>query len=392
MNIRLIGLVFLLTGLAAWGQIDVPSDGSDGDLNPGAGTLTIDLSQAVPGQWDQAGTGAGVYDAAKWAVVFKYNLVNIPSGATVRFINHPSGAPVVWLVKETVSIAGTVDLSGGNAANLGSIAEPGPGGHRGGAAALFATVASGGFGPGGGLSASGTGNANAAGRFGDVRPYGNAQIVPLIGGSGGGGRTDATHDGSAGGGAILIACRNTVTVTGTVRSIAGTSSVYLGSGGAVRILANAIDGTSAGLIDTGSRGAVGRIRLEANSINGTVRRTPAASEAAPDSPPLIWPPDNAPSVKVVSIGGTSAPNDPRGSLNLGGQDVTLTGGGPVTVRVEARNVPRNWAVVVYAVPRHGQRFEVQAIRVSGDTPLSIWEAQLTLPPGAGVIQARAYRP
>jgi len=100
------------------GLINVPSDGSDGAFNPTA-NVEVDLSQAVTGApgvwgepWLQPGTGTGVYDADKWAVVFKYSSVNIPSGVTVTFKNHASRAPVVWLVQGNTTIAGTVNLDG----------------------------------------------------------------------------------------------------------------------------------------------------------------------------------------------------------------------------------------------------------------------------------------
>ena len=135
--------------------ITVPSDGSDGVFNPTA-SVQVDLSQAVTGAWNQAGNGHGVYDVDKWAVVFKYSSVNIPSGVVVTFKNHPSRAPVVWLVQGNATIAGTVKLDGqdyvGNDPQglLIIMAEPGPGGFRGGAAGINVQLQPGpGLGPGG---------------------------------------------------------------------------------------------------------------------------------------------------------------------------------------------------------------------------------------------------
>ncbi len=109
-----LAALVLFVPVAASGQLTIPSDGSDGAFNPTANT-TVDLSQAITGTWNQPGTGAGVYDPSKWAVVFKYSEVNIPSGVTVSFTNHPSGAPVVWLVQNNVTVAGSVNLNGENA-------------------------------------------------------------------------------------------------------------------------------------------------------------------------------------------------------------------------------------------------------------------------------------
>jgi hypothetical protein len=72
----------------AVGDIVVPgANGTDGVLNITANTV-IDLSRAVTAAWDSdnsANAGKGVYDASKWAVVFKHSSVTIRSDATVTF-------------------------------------------------------------------------------------------------------------------------------------------------------------------------------------------------------------------------------------------------------------------------------------------------------------------
>jgi len=108
----------------------------------------------VTGSWDannSANAGKGIYDAAKWAVVFKYTSVTIDAGATLTFTNHASRAPVVWLVSGNVTIAGNVRLNGASAVASPGLAEPGPGGFRGGMSYFTPGVAgSAGLGPGGG--------------------------------------------------------------------------------------------------------------------------------------------------------------------------------------------------------------------------------------------------
>ena len=101
----------------AHAQLVIPSDGSDGAFNPGLSptNVVIDLSQAVTGNWNannSANAGKGIYDASKWAIVFKYSSVNIPAGVTVSFKNHPTHAPVVWLVQGDVTVNGNVSLNG----------------------------------------------------------------------------------------------------------------------------------------------------------------------------------------------------------------------------------------------------------------------------------------
>ena len=105
-----LGLALILSA-TAHAQLSIPSDGSDGAFSPNA-NVVIDLGLAANGIWNTAGSGNGVYDAEKWAVVFKYSSVNIPSGVKVTFKNHPTYAPVVWLVQGNVTIAGELNLDG----------------------------------------------------------------------------------------------------------------------------------------------------------------------------------------------------------------------------------------------------------------------------------------
>ena len=71
----LIALALLASLPAAFSQITIPSDGSDGALNVTAANLVIDLSQAVTGTFSDNNTaivGKGIYDPMRWAIVFKY--------------------------------------------------------------------------------------------------------------------------------------------------------------------------------------------------------------------------------------------------------------------------------------------------------------------------------
>jgi hypothetical protein len=65
--------------LPAHADLTIPgADGSDGTFAPTA-NVTVDLSLAPTAGWDSIGSGNGVYDPDKWAVVFKYASVSIPS-------------------------------------------------------------------------------------------------------------------------------------------------------------------------------------------------------------------------------------------------------------------------------------------------------------------------
>jgi hypothetical protein len=121
-------------------------------------------------------------------VVFKYDSVYVASGATVTLTNHPSGAPVVWLVNRGVKIQGLVNLAGtaGGASNA-SYAAGGPGGFRGGIGKHCYGTGSAGFGPGGGQLTAGLGGDGSYKNVGanGGPAYGNDRILPLVGGSGG---------------------------------------------------------------------------------------------------------------------------------------------------------------------------------------------------------------
>jgi hypothetical protein len=234
--------------------------------------------------------------------VFNFTSVNIPAGVTVKFRRNTTNTPVVILSSGDVTVAGTIDISGGNAAaagaagdgNLGDDSVPGaggPGGYDGGRGGL-ANFGRGGPGVGPGAGQPGHACAPGAGSFpqGGVAGgaggsfaaaaatlssnagftcnsvpfpppqggpvYGSSQLLPLVGGSGGGGASGgaafAGSGGGGGGGALLIAASGTVAISGSIlanggragdSSGAGTGSTGGGgSGGAVRILASTISG------------------------------------------------------------------------------------------------------------------------------------------------------
>lgn len=417
----------LLAACQSHAAITVPgADGSDGPLNvPAVGPdLVIDLSQAVTGVWDTnntANAGKGIYDPTKWAVVFKYSSVNIGAGRTVTFVNHLSRAPVVWLVNGDVTINGTVSASGQRWGSP-TLAEPGPGGFRGGSGRLGAGVeAAAGFGVGGGgenssLTSGGAGSYGSVGASPSSPAYGTPSLIPLIGGSGGGGagHGNSTVGGGAGGGAILIACENTVTIAGAVRANGGngrvdgliTLTAAPGSGGGIRIVANTLAGNGSitalgGTATEGTQGAtgpggVGRIRIERFNNSNTIAVTPdpsivpiAAGETA-----LLWPPSGSPEVRIVSIGGVAAPADPRSEFGTVGADVPLPQNSSTQVVIETKNVEESGSVVeVRVTPRsNGNAIVRNATKgtVSGTTIL--WTATLPVNTGYSAVQVKVVRP
>ena len=355
-------------------QLSIPSDGSDGALNITANTV-IDLSQAVTGTWDtnnSANAGKGIFDPAKRAIVFKYSSVNINASRTVTFTNHPSRAPVVWLVQGNVTIAGTLSLNGSSSPGNNLLAEPGPGGFRGGA---NGTLGSGsGLGPGGAVPTSSAASYAAT--------YGNPSIIPLIGGSGG-------HGAGSGGGAILIAASGNLQVTGFITSTglsAGFPYYSASSGGAIRLVANSISGT--GTIDVRNDG---RIRLEANSVSGNVVTLPQTIAVAPATPPTIWPGNDAPTVKITNVDSSAAPAVPTAPLDLAA-DVGVSTNGASTVTIQTTNFPINGFVQVRAAPKFGTAAWTTTVFQSGDATSANWTATVTFPTGFTTLQARATVP
>lgn len=425
------GAVLAMSGLAAadlnLGGIPglARNLGSDGAFTPVANT-TLDLSLAADGVWTDAGSGNGVYDNDQWAVVYKFSEVNIPSGVTVNFANHPSGAPVIWVVSGDVTIGGTVTLNGGGGIcpnNPPVNATPGPGGFRGGLPSESAVVGMAGLGPGGGNIgdsdsggggggyAGGGGGGNCGGGAGGTT-YGNEFIIPLIGGSGGGGGRGGNATGAgAGAGAILIVAAGDFVNTGLIRANGGNSCNVNdgregggGSGGGIRIVADTISGNgffqalggSGGDGDSfscrGGNGGVGRIRIEANSVDLATSGEPPYSLGVPADPPIITPPDTAPLVRVLSVGGAAAPDNPGGDLSFPNADIEFDSDTAAPVVVEGINVPLDSTVRVRITPRNGTAYTVDAVNIGGNAKLSTWQADVDFANGFGAIQVRAILP
>jgi hypothetical protein len=392
MKIQIKAVLILAAAMSAFvpslfAQLNIPSDGSDGDLVISNDTV-IDLGQAVTGNWDDNNTahaGNGIYDPTKWAVVFKYSSVFIANGATLTFSNHPTHAPVVWLVSGNVTNNGTISLDGHSISlNTTEPAEPGPGGFRGATTYMY------GFGPGGGYS--------QVGFYSTGNPYGNEQIVPLIGGSGG--WSSYTYNGGGGGGAILIAASGTIAISGMVSA----NGFQGGSGGGIRLVAGQLIGNGNISAYGNYTGDPGRIRLEAISSPGiNLSLNPnqyGNSLAAIVSPfPLtIWPATNAPTVQVMTISNSvanlTAPTDPKASLAAGGDDLGIATTAAVTIGLQTSNFPTNGTVNVYIKSLTAGQTVLQASLVSGDSNSANWQVVTSsrLPVNHTVIQARAVLP
>ena len=409
MNIRNLYVVAILSFSArANALLPIPSDGSDGAFNP-TSNVTIDLSQAVHGdgvtvKWDTPQTGGnlnqnrGIYDPLKWAIVFKYSSVNIPVGVTVKFTNHPTHAPVVWLISGNATISGSVDVSGrlgaADAISALSPTEPGPGGFRGGP--------KGPLGLGGSYGPGGADNYSSATYF---RTYGNPQIIPLIGGSG----TQASQTGLAaapsGGGAILIAVAGDLSIGGglaTVKHINANGALLnvgtsfenrYSSGGAIRIIASHVLGDGfiqaiGGDTPTGD----GRIRIETLGMSTSLRTAPETIAVAPAEPtPVIFQADTAPTARILSVNSVTPLADPTAPLSATA-DIPIQNNDAVTVLIQTRNFPVNGIVKLRRTPKYGGYAVSTAAFVSGTFSQATWQVSAAFAQGYTTLQAIATVP
>ncbi len=419
-------LAGFLAGTCA-AQIVTGSDGSDGVFTfvADAGdpnTMTIDLSLAATQAYTLPSpvAGRGVYDPAVRAVVFKYNSVTVPAGRTIRFRNHGSGAPVVWLSQSLIIVNGTIDVSGFNGSTSIAVsnAEPGPGGYAGGRGNRPNSIgSSAGLGPGGGFLNSDAQHGNGGSHAtvgGGVAPgptYGGPELSPLIGGSGGSGASctfcsSGTGGGGGGGGAIMLAANSVVQINNGAAVLArgGGGGVAErngggGAGGAIRIIAGTVEiGATAILSASGGSagggagpGGIGRIRIEANTLPGsTPGADPTPSTALPQP---IFPPATTPTIRLVSLDGVALPANPAGGFIFPFVDIADQFAGNVALVLELRNIATTATVQVRVTPRTAGNAQVfNATFQSGSAALSTWTANLIVPTGIDAIQVRAVLP
>src|SRR5882762_8366876 len=184
-------LCFVSADLAQGQTFNSGSTGADGALNlTTPGTILFDpnalgLHPAVPN-------------------VFNFTTINIAPGVTVQLTNEILSGPVYWLAQGPVEIDGTVDLNGQNGWPSGTLATGrlpafgGAGGYSGGVGGSVGTgvpLPQPGDGPGGGTAQTACCGAPGNGAF-----TGSQYLIPLIGGSAGGGGIQNTVGFAGGGG------------------------------------------------------------------------------------------------------------------------------------------------------------------------------------------------
>jgi hypothetical protein len=208
--------------------------------------------------------------------VLNYTTITINNSGTLRFRKNALNTPVYLLAKGDVVINGTIDVSGrGTGTNQFVGGEPGPGGFAGGEPGFLVqagppptATAGSGFGPGGGRDIL---NQRDGFYAVSTAPYGYAHLIPLIGGSGGCGKSNSlAGGGGGGGGAILIASSTRIQINASGKVLAnggprGDPSAGLGSGGAIRLVAPMVLGT--GSLDVSGDSSVGAVA----AVRGRIR-------------------------------------------------------------------------------------------------------------------------
>src|SRR6266403_1554 len=209
----IIGFLFLASSSTPAQGFSSGSTGADGPLDLSSGDRVVQLPESG---------------------ILNYTTVNVPVGRVLSFAKNYRNTPVIMLAQGNVTIAGAMSVSAQGGTRI-----PGPGGFYGGAAGSPS------FGPGGGASVPGSAS--------DGKWVGSLSLVPIIGGSGAGGYFGNPCDcfGGGGGGAIVIASSSSIVLQGAIYANGASGVTLFGSGGAIRLVANALN-------VTGSLQALGR--------------------------------------------------------------------------------------------------------------------------------------
>ena len=374
------------------------SNGSDGALNlttPGTIIFNPKDTSLFPTPLDPDGDN-----------IYHFTTINIGSGVTVKLTGHFLSGPVFWLASGPVTINGVIDLSGESGrsqTNISSERVPsvaGSGGFGGGIGGRFSSPNPPlpGNGPGGGQAeTTNSPQSNAGGgRF-----TGNQFLVPLIGGSGGGGSGCSCGEtfgsgGGAGAGAILIASSNGITMNGGQILANGGNGPGSGcacgpgpgSGGAIRLVASTVtlnQGSAArALGGVGIANATdGIIRVEAfNVVINSGGFFPPRLQSLPFS--LLLPTSPAPSVRVLSVNGVPINSNP-----FTFPDALINTASPVTVNIEARNVPTGTIPRLLVFSETGPDQTLNCSPLAGSLALSTSTATVTFPTGGsrGFVKA-----
>lgn len=344
-----VSLTYLVLPLtAAFAQaFDCGSDGSDGALL--VNSTTGDVSIPLPPDG-----------------ILNYTTIDIADGALVTFVRNAGNTPVYMLATGAVSIDGLIDISGkegiGPSGGMG-----GPGGYNGGNGATADLPAGYGQGPGGSmpgpyLDEFSPPPGNGQFLYGN---YSNSLLMPLVGGSGSGGATDAPFGGGGGGGAILIAS-NTEIILGDYGSIYAKGGMSeradyyepyekytYASGGAVRLVAPSISNLGSFTFDV-DYASPGRIRLDALDFHGLDQMYLYPSEALSVGANMQVFPPNKPQLKITRIG-DNVITDSSPTVHF-----LPPGTGMVDIDVEVVGINSRFDVNLVITPENGDKITTMA--------------------------------
>jgi len=318
--------------------------------------------------------------------ILHYKSLTISNEAIVTFVKNANNTPVYILSQGNVSIGGRIYVSGGGSQGDRGPGLGGPGGFDGGRRGVGPTPPGDGQGPGGGRAGTelGSGRPDSAGggsyinqigngttNFGAI--YGNAALIPLVGGSGGGGTPGV--GGGGGGGAILVASNTRIDFAGdhgnhfidATGGEYGTGGAYNGgSGGAIKLVAPVVSGVlRLSVYNRSGTGGSGRVRVDAANLAvnfGGVSPNYSLSYGNMLATGLEG---TVPRLELVSIAGQVLPAD-----GISNGFILLPNGTPSSqpVVVRARNFGTRVPVRIVVAPDNGttQYFDSEVDNTTGN--------------------------
>ncbi len=118
---------------------------------------------------------------------------------------------------------------------------------------------------------------------------------------------------------------------------------------------------------------------------------PETVAVAPGAAPVIWPPSNAPKVRIVKVAAANVPDEPTAPLETSA-DIGIQNSDPVEILAETTNFPIEGQVRIRVAPKVGNASSLTATYVSGNNARATWKATHTFGSGFATLQARAIVP
>ncbi|MEM9079784.1 MAG: hypothetical protein AAGC74_03725 [Verrucomicrobiota bacterium] len=298
-------LTLLGLSLNSFAQFSSGSDGSDGELTVGSDT-SVTLQVPEDG-------------------IFNFTSVTVGFRGNVFFTPNAANTPIYILSTGDISLTGRIYVNapdnnriqaglGGPGGFAGGPGGPNPGDGLGPGGGKGGTESSGSAFRGGGSFASQAPSTATTTTRGSI--YGNPLLVPLVGGSGGGGATSGVG-GAGGGGAICLASDTRIFLNWNnswavplFDASGGTSAsnTGVGSGGAIRLVAPDVSGIARFDIQPGNTtyGGYGRIRVDSlNPSQFGINSVGSSSTYMTQGSNMVVFPSNQPTIRVTEAAGST---------------------------------------------------------------------------------------